>query len=128
MPPTTLSLHRLSRSARWRYAFLAACLPYMLLSVSFEFVHVDRVDRGVPRALHGAPVASGTLHSERTPAPEYSCAACTWLRVQPDRPALVSVGAGVLTLVASGPLPLAVAPVTRTPQPSPLRGPPVLFA
>ena len=120
----------LKQSAWWRRVFLAACLPYLLLSVSVELVHLDRVDRDVPRVLHGvhATAAVPTLHSEPIPAPEYSCAACTWLRAQPRPHTLVIVGAGPETRL-SDILPRHLMWVaTRTPQPSPLRGPPVRLA
>lgn len=122
--------HLLKHSPWRRRVFLAACLPYLLLSVSVEFIHLDRVDRDVPPALHGvrATAAVPTLHSEPVPAPEYACAACTWLRAQPRSHTSVVVDAGPEARL-SDILPRQVTWVaTRAPQPSPLRGPPVRLA
>lgn len=110
------------RTSRWRRTLVAACLPYLLLSVFVDFVHLHPLlDDG------GAPQMSATSHVAPCPAAktfDSPCAVCQWLRggtgLQP------SIAAGLSVIL----LPDAVSLDTTTPRGSPvplvgsLRGPP----
>lgn len=113
----------LVRSRRWHRTFVAACLPYLLLSVLVDFVHLHSLMNGTPQvaASQAAPVP-GTKHSQPTSP---ACAVCLWMQA----------GMGVQPSVSSGPTAVALAnalnpldppcparPALLTPD---LRGPPV---
>ena len=77
--------HRpLSRTVtRWRRAFIAACLPYLLLSVFVDFLHVHpavgtgRAARPSRRCARRPTVPS----SQSSRLPDNTCAVCQWLRM-----------------------------------------------
>jgi hypothetical protein len=122
----TLSCRRLVRRALWRRAVVSACLPYVVLSVFVDFVHVHpRVRVPVPVAAAGAPNAAGSWTTAvETSAPDYSCPVCQWLRAGP-RPgpqvALESADATTESDVAPN---RPHAPQSPVPHPDAFRGPP----
>lgn len=96
---------------RRRKALAAAFLPYLLLSVFVDFVHLHRLIAGpiAPSSLseHVAPTVPGG-----SKLPESSCAICQWQRA----------GTGMQTSVTDEPTREVISAVV-TPQPSvvPLR-------
>jgi len=75
---------------RRRKALVAAFLPYLLLSVFVDFVHLHRLINGP------ATASSASLHVENgdraaSRPPESSCAICQWVRA----------GTGMQTTVAA---------------------------
>lgn len=109
------------RTSRWRRALVAACLPYLVLSVFINFVHLH------PLLDDNAPQISATNHVAPCPTGKVfdsSCALCQWLRA----------GTGLQPLVAAGPsfvrLPDGVKPPSSGParrsfdRPTSPRGPP----
>ncbi len=116
-------IRRFSRSVRWRRAFLAASLPYLLVSVFVDFVHV-----------HAATAGPGTSSTEQsitlpvqrtTPRADYTCTACLWLRtglqLVSSARARLAVQACTNDLVL---LAFTVWPESPTSPPALLRGPP----
>src|SRR5260370_15945771 len=108
---------------RRRRALVAAFLPYLLLSVFVDFVHLHRIIAG------GVPAASVTNHVEaaapdRTKLPDTGCAICQWLRAGTGLH-LSQAGRPVAGLVAA---PLASRPSVTPARPAlrsrDFRGPP----
>jgi hypothetical protein len=64
---------------RRRKALVAAVLPYMLLSLFVDFVHLHRLIAGpIPAASASAHIKADQAGS--TKLPESSCAICQWMR------------------------------------------------
>lgn len=93
---------------RRRKALVAAFLPYLLLSVFVDFVHLHRLITG-PIAAASASAHIGDGSGATTKLPDTSCAICQWVRagtgahttvVAHHAPALVAS-----TLVARSTLP-----------------------
>jgi hypothetical protein len=100
------------RTSRWRRTLVAACLPYLLLSVFVDFVHLH------PLLDDATPQISATNHVAPCPAAkafDSPCAICQWLRA----------GTGLQPAIEAGPsvglLPDAVSLGTTTPRGSPVR-------
>jgi len=118
----------LVRSKRWRRTLVAACLPYLLLSVFVDFIHLHPLLSGtVPQISVSQRVATPAPRNSRLP--DSTCAVCQWMRA----------GTGLQASVAPGPtvvaLPNAVTPLATACPPRPallspdFRGPPLaLFA
>ena len=109
------------RSSRRRRTLVAACLPYLLLSVFVNFVHLH------PLLNESVPQISATQHVAACPtakAYDSQCAICQWLRAGTGLKAVIAVGPAVLLM------PGDVALTTAPPRGSPvrlsidLRGPP----
>jgi hypothetical protein len=64
---------------RRRRALVAAFLPYLLLCVFVDFVHLHRLING-PVAASSAPVRVKSSDGAPTRLPDTSCAICQWLR------------------------------------------------
>ncbi len=70
-------MRKFRQSRRWRRSLVAICLPYLLLSALVDFVHVHPpADAAVPATARTAVSAT----TQPTPAPDYTCTACLWLR------------------------------------------------
>jgi len=116
----------LVRSQRWRRALVTACLPYLLLSVFVDFLHLHPLLGGnVPQISVAEHV--GTQGPRNSRLPDSTCAVCQWMRA----------GTGLQTSVAAGPRPVplrdAVAPPAASCPSRPallspdFRGPPLLL-
>lgn len=120
-----------SRSTRWRRLFFAACLPYIVVSVLVESLHVSPVLRQEPVAPVQTLAAQGTLRIVapfvsciHETLPDDSCPACNWLRIGRR------LESGI-TLVRTRDVTLEAVAYTQTtwpnspvPHPSLFRGPP----
>ncbi len=115
-------IRRFSRSARWRRAFLAASLPYLLVSVLVDFVHVHAP------AGPGASAAERaiTLPVQRTvPRADYTCTACLWLRTGLQLVASARARLSAQACTSDFVLPaFTVSPDSPASRPALLRGPP----
>ncbi|MGE5243299.1 MAG: hypothetical protein ACM3SQ_03630 [Betaproteobacteria bacterium] len=108
--------------SRWRRAFFAACLPYLLLAIFVDFFHADRPD-GVPAPL-SAVVRVAAAPDGPAAAPDYACPVCAWLRIGPSIETPFSL-ATCTDVVSRMIVPaLAGAPDCPVPLPSLFRGPP----
>jgi hypothetical protein len=114
----------LVRSSRVRRAFVWGCVPYLLLAVFADFLHVH------PLPVPDSVVAGVVHHISPTPArhpyriPDTTCAICQWHRVGPRLQAAALVARATLqapALVASA---TAAVPKSPVPHPSAFRGPP----
>lgn len=125
---TAIGLY-LVRSPRWRRAFIAACLPYLLLSVFVDFLHVHPAwgRAGLHVQVEGAPDVLTVPSSQSSRLPDYSCAVCQWLRMGTRLQPSLAVA------TALGMLPVAVQPMqtewpeSPVPHPPAFRGPPRSF-
>lgn len=118
----------LVRSQRWRRTLVAACLPYLLLSVFVDFIHLH--------PLMGAD-APGIAASARVAGPETRgpvlpdspCAVCLWMQAGTGLQPSVSAGPIVVALsnaLVPLPVPCPARPALLSPD---FRGPPLsLFA
>jgi hypothetical protein len=117
-------LRYLARLPRFRQAVFAACLPYLLVSVFVDFVHVHAPVRMAVSAQAGESAIGGP--GER-PAPprDYTCTACLWLRtglqLVSNAPARLSSQAATSAALL---LPSAMWPDGPAVSPALLRGPP----
>lgn len=119
---------RAFRSTCRRRLLISAFLPYLLLSVFVDFVHLHPLLRGtVPQisAVHHVAACTGSA-TRSTDAP---CAICQWLRAGTGLQTSVAVGSEIVLL----PDPVAVPVSEARGSPAPLsidpRGPPsILFA
>jgi hypothetical protein len=108
---------------RRRKALVAAFLPYLLLSVFVDFVHLHRLINGpVAAATASAHLKAGDPASSKPP--ETSCAICQWMRAGTGMQTAVSAehapAIAATTLVAR-----STAPASRPDIGSPdFRGPP----
>ena len=102
---------------------MAACLPYLLVSVFVESFHVVRPEATGPYTLGGSLVLSNEALVP-APADPLACPACAWLRVGTQQLTHISISlAGDLVPVPVVPQ-LAEWPDSPTPRPSAFRGPP----
>ena len=114
----------LSRSRRWRQAFFAACLPYILVSILVESLHVAPKPGGSD-VIGGSAIslAAGLPRSATEP---YSCPACAWQRVGTEQVQHIGISANGDT-VRVPPVPrVAEWPDSPVPRPAAFRGPPAL--
>lgn len=116
---------RVLRSRR-RRVLLAAFLPYLLLSVFVDFVHLHPLLGGtIPQLSAAKHVAGCTDPARRTT--DSPCAICQWLRAGNGLQASVTVGAAIMLL----PDPVSVRVSEARGSPAPLsidpRGPPSAF-
>jgi hypothetical protein len=117
------SVLHLIRSSRSRRAFVWSGVPYLLLSVFADFLHVH------PLLSPGSPAVGIVYRVVPAPAhppyriPDWSCAICQWQRVGP-RPQAATLASEILsapTLILRVP---AAFPTSPVPHPSAFRGPP----
>lgn len=88
---------RLVRSRRWRRRLVAACLPYLFLSVFVDFIHLHPLSGGdAPGISASAHVAGPETHTPRLP--DSPCAVCLWMQA----------GAGLEPSATAGPTAVAV--------------------
>jgi hypothetical protein len=73
------SVITLASFARRRRALVAAFLPYLLLSVFVDFVHLHRIIAGDASAASVSNQVSAAT-PDRTTVPDPPCAICQWLR------------------------------------------------
>lgn len=115
----------LIRSSRFRLTFVWCCVPYLLLSVFADFVHVH------PLLNPGSRVVGITSEAVSAPAqplhrnPDWSCAICQWQRVGPGSQAATVAAAIVAAPTRILPV-IAAFPKSPVPHPSAFRGPPSL--
>ena len=125
---TAIGLY-LVRSARWRRGFIAACLPYLLLSVFVDFLHVHPAWGRA--GLHVQVAAASTTLTAPPPQsarlPDYSCAVCQWLRIGTRLQASVAVGPAIGLLPVLVPSLPTESPESPIPHPPAFRGPPRPF-
>jgi hypothetical protein len=82
---------------RRRKALVAAFLPYLLLSVFVDFVHLHRLING-PLSAASATVRVQDAGRDSSKLPEASCAICQWMRA----------GTGMQSAVSAHQTPTAV--------------------
>jgi hypothetical protein len=110
---------------RRRKALVAAFLPYLLLSVFVDFVHLHRLING-PMTATSASAHIDAPAPGTSKLPETSCAICQWMRAGTGIQASVAAEQSPVVLAAAF---VAVAPVApdRPDLGSPdFRGPPSL--
>jgi len=111
------------RRSAWRRAFVAACLPYILLAAFVDFMHVHSAPAR-PLSLatsHGPAVAGAANAAAQTGA---ACPVCLWLRAGPRLVSQVSIEAAVTAVHSAFAPHLGDAPPSPVPHPSSFRGPP----
>jgi hypothetical protein len=115
----------LIRSSRLRQAFFWSCVPFLLLSVFADFLHVH------PLLNLGSPavgIAHQAVSAPKQPEhriPDWSCAICQLQRVGPG--AQAETMASAIVSAPSRVLPSIFAfPKSPIPHPSAFRGPPQL--
>jgi hypothetical protein len=114
----------LVRSPRVRRAIAWSFVPYLLLAVFADFLHVHPLpvpDSAVAGIVHHLTPPPGR-HPYRLP--DTTCAVCQWHRVGPRLQAATAVAQAAIpepALVAS---PTAAVPESPIPHPAALRGPP----
>jgi hypothetical protein len=69
----------LARFTRRRRALVAAFLPYLLLSLFVDFVHLHRLFTGNMSLLSGSQHVSAVTTGQQR-VPDAPCAICQWLR------------------------------------------------
>ena len=114
-----------ARFARGRKTFVAVCLPYILVSIFAESLHVGRPDGSLLPAGGSQAVVAAAVPSSASS--DFSCPVCRWLR---DGRRL-EVGFGLARI--EGSVPSRVDPFitewpdSPVPRPSAFRGPPRPF-
>jgi hypothetical protein len=86
---------------RRRKALVAAFLPYLLLSVFVDFVHLHHLITGPATASASLHVSDGNGDSSKLP--DTSCAICQWVRAGSGAQTTVSTLIARLTLDPSRP-------------------------
>ena len=79
----------LAAFTRRRKALAAAVLPYLLLSLFVDFVHLHRLING-PVPFSSASVHANTDQGTGTSLPDAACAICQWLRAGTSMQAAVT--------------------------------------
>ena len=119
---------RVFRSSRRRRLLITAFLPYLLLSVFVDFVHLHPLlQDSVPQLSAVKHVAGCTGAATRTT--DSPCAICQWLRAGTGMQASIAIGPSI-TLLA-GQVAMSVMQVRGSPplhSIDPRGPPPVLFA
>lgn len=115
-------MRHFTRHSRWQRAFVAACLPYLLLAMFVDFFHGHR-----PEETVASP--PGIVHLTQPPdnpdaTPEYSCPVCAWLRLGPNLETPFSLGTCSDIVRMMVVLPVPGEPESPVPLPSHLRAPP----
>ena len=109
---------------RRRKALVAAVLPYLLLSLFVDFLHLHRLITG-PLSVTSTSVHLENAQDAPTKLPETTCAICQWLRAGTGMQTVVSTPQAPSLLGASL-VPRAPAAAIRPDLGSPdFRGPPL---
>jgi hypothetical protein len=114
-----------ARSSRWRQAFFAACLPYIVVSVFVESLHTGQARQGDTPALATTvtdAAASGPVL--QAAGSDESCPACNWLRLGRRIESPVGLVRTQDTVLADTPPLVALWPDSPVPHPALFRGPP----
>ena len=109
------------RASRLRRTWVAACLPYLLLCVFVNFVHLH------PLLNDSAPQISATNHVAPCPPGktfDSSCALCQWMRAGAGLQAFGDAGPAVVLVADDVALPTTEARGSPARLPVALRGPP----
>ena len=118
------SVLHLIRSSRSRRAFVWSCVPYLLLSVFADFLHVHPLPSPGSAAVGIAQPAVSVPAQPPHRIPDWSCAICQWQRVGPG-PQAATVAFAIVSAPALV-LPVTAAfPKSPVPHPSAFRGPPL---
>lgn len=114
-------MFKLARTPLSRRAFAAFCLPYVLVSIFVEFLHVG----SQPRPAVTAFVVGEVLVTESpTSRPDDRCPACLWLRVNVRSDSRVLSLDPARVVSAEVETPEADRPDSPVQHPTALRGPP----
>ena len=119
---------RVFRSSSRRRLLISAFLPYLLLSVFVDFVHLHPLLQGtspqISAVKHVAACTGSATQRSDTP-----CAICQWLRTGTGLQASVAVGPSIVLLPDQVAAPVIAARGSPAPLSIDLRGPPsLLFA
>jgi len=102
---------------------VAACLPYLLLSVFVDFVHLHPLLGGAVTQLSAVPhVAACTPPASRTG--DSPCAICQWLRAGTGLQPSIAISPAIGMLAGTVTLPAAPPRGSPAPLSVDLRGPP----
>jgi hypothetical protein len=112
--------------SRRRRLLLATFLPYLLLSVFVDFVHLHPLLGGTIPQLSAAQHVAGCTDPARKTT-ESPCAICQWLRAGTGLQASISVGPAIMLLPDSVSLPVSEARGSPAPLSIDPRGPPSAF-
>jgi len=118
--PEVISLAGFTRR---RKTLVAALLPYMLLSLFVDFVHLHRLIAGpIPAAAAAAHVKADQAGSTRLPAT--SCAICQWMRAGTGMQATVATEQAAVEVTTAFVARSTVPPVRLDLGSPDFRGPP----
>ncbi len=116
---------RLASFTRWRKVLVTAFLPYLLLSVFVDFVHLHRLING-PVSASSASVHLQTDGATTPKPPEAACAICQWMRAGAGQQIAV-VAEQFPVVVTTALVTLTTVPLVKRDLGSPdFRGPPSL--
>ena len=124
--PFQLPVRFFARSSRWRQAFFAACLPYIVVSVFVESLHTGQARQGdasAPAAIVVTDAAASGPILQAAGSDE-SCPACNWLRLGRRIESPVGLVRTQDTVLAVTPPLVALWPDSPVPHPALFRGPP----
>ena len=119
---------RLVRSSRLRRAFVWSCVPYLLLALFADVLHVHPLPSTDSAVVGGVHRIVNTSTERPYRIPDATCAICQWQRLGPRLQSATSVNSTMLsgpTLVDSL---VAAFPKSPIPHPSAFRGPPPSFS
>jgi len=112
---------------RWRKALAAAVLPYLVLSLFVDFVHLHRLING-PLSVASSSVHVAEDTGTPTNLPESSCAICQWLRAGTGIQPAVSAQLTPVMLGAAFVARLPIAPLRPDLGSPDFRGPPATLS
>lgn len=113
------------RSTCRRRLLISAFLPYLLLSVFVDFVHLHPLLQGtqISAAKHVAACTGSATRTNDSP-----CAICQWLRAGTGLKASVAVGPSIVLLADQVTAPVITARGSPAPLSVDLRGPPSVLS
>jgi hypothetical protein len=114
----------LARHPRWKRVLAAASLPYVVVSLCVDIIHVHGRDG---RQSSAAVRAEQSLEAatQVTKGSDYSCPACVWLRVHSRLGPRVSTGTATRTAPSAVEVAAPQWPDAPTPPSTAVRGPPL---
>ena len=115
------------RSTCRRRLLISAFLPYLLLSVFVDFVHLHPLLQGTIPQISGAQHVAGCTGSP-TKTADSPCAICQWLRAGTGLQASVAVGPSIVLLADQVAAPVMAARGSPAPLSIDLRGPPSVLS
>jgi len=124
---TTLVRKKVFRSTCRRRLLISAFLPYLLLSVFVDFVHLHPLLQGTIPQISGAQHVAGCTGSA-TKTTDSPCAICQWLRAGTGLQASVAVGPSIVLLADQLAAPVIAARGSPAPLSIDLRGPPSVLS